>query len=703
MNSLSKVFKKVLLTSCNIFIILIFTNLLCYSRDFSWYSFNIKNAVVNLAQIVKSSYILDPPAGKHGFVIVKNGKFYFEDGTPAKFWGFNLVFGACFPNHQQAEEIAKFLAYLGVNLVRLHSMDRWLEPDGIWDKKDPTRISPVQLDKLDYFIYCLKKEGIYIDLNLLVTRDFSKIDPKFRGLALGGKPACLFDPDLIELQKEYARALLLHYNPYTKTTYNNEPAIAFIEIVNECSLFHYWFMGVLDGFSRPRIKLSYYFRKELDELWKKWLIKKYKDIANIPWNINFLTKNQPKFILKRPIFKLRFLYPKEEVVNLMKFYYDLEKKYFYNMKNYLKNILKIKSLILTTNSQYCLLNLMIQRKIGDYLDFHFEWDHPRFPNGKWNMKHFKFTNNNPLEEGEKNWVKIFAGVLVEGKPIMVSEWGVNNFNKYAYTIPLLFTTYASILNVNGLIAFNFWDKNFNNEISYIPDFFSFKNNPQKLALFVPCGIAFMHDYIKEKLVFKIKYFSFKDALNYVYKYGRDIPFQFYRNNYTLVVQKLSFNPKFQNKDIIFNSSKTGFVKIDWDVKNKIFKLQGNYIEGVTGILSKIQYIKLNYLEINSKTDGTVVLISLDNQPLYQSKKLLLTVVGEVKNSGASWNPHKFILGYSPVLLKRMQIKIKLNLFKNFWLIPIKDNNIQSEKYFYQSNEWISLYNFNTPWFIIEIK
>ncbi len=692
---------KILTTIMVIVNILLITSNVCSQKN--WYVFRAEKAVINLARIIKNSYHLDPPAGKHGFVIVKNSRFYFEDGTPVKFWGVNLVFGACFPEYDQAEKIAKFLASLGINLVRLHSMDRWLEPNGIWDKNDPKKISITQLNKLDYFIYCLKKEGIYIDLNLLVTRDFSKINKKFSGLALGGKPACLFASDLIDLQKKYAKDLLLHFNPYTKTTYNNEPAIAFIEIVNECSIFHYWFMGVLDGFSRPKVELSYYFRKELDKLWKNWLEKKYKNIVNIPWNENFNVKNSFNFIFKRPFFRLRFFYPKSEVQDLMKFYYDLEKQYFYNMKNYLRNKLKVKSLILTTNSQYCLLNLMIQQKIGDYLDFHFEWDHPQFPNHRWNMKYFKFTNKNPLEEGEKNWIKIFSKVLAKGKPIMVSEWGVNNFNKYAYTVPLLFITYASILDVSGLVAFNFWNKKFSKSNFYIPNFFSFKNNPQKIALFIPCGIAFLNNYIKSKLIFKIKYFSFQEALNYVYKYGRKIPFQVVIDNDTLFIQKFSFNPNLKIKNIALNLSKsaTAVVKIDWDTTKKIFKLQGNYIEGVTGILSETENIDLNFLEINSKTDGTIILISLDNKPLVNSKKLLLTIVGEVKNSGASWNPHRFILGHYPVLLRHMQTKIKLNLFKKFWLIPIGNNNIRNKKYIYQNNQWISFYNFNTPWFIIE--
>ncbi len=665
----------------------------------NWYIFHPQKAITNLAPVIKNSYYLDAPAGKHGFVIVKNGHFYFEDGTPVKFWGVNLVFGACFPDHHQAEKISKLLASLGVNLVRLHSMDRWLEPNGIWDKNDPKKISSTQLDKLDYFIYCLKKEGIYIDLNLLVTRDFSKINKKFSGLALGGKPACLFDPYLIKLQKEYAKGLLLHFNPYTKTIYNNEPAIAFIEIVNECSIFHYWFMGILDGFPRHGIRLSYYFRNQLDILWRNWLIKKYGSITNIPWNVNF-NKNQQK--LKRPLYMIRFLYPKSEVKDLIRFYYDLEKRYFFSMKSYLKRELKVKSLILTTNFQYCLLNLILQQEISDYLDFHREWDHPQFLDGKWDLKHFKFTNKNPLEEEEKNWIKIFSKALVFGKPLMVSEWGVNNFNRYAYIVPLLFTTYASILDVDGLIAFNFWNKRFSQSISYISDFFSFKNNPQRLVLFVPCGMIFLNQLVKLKIFFKKRFYTFENAVDHVYKYSRKIPMPFFiHNNNYFIFQKYSFSSNKNTKhiELIEDKYKDKYTKIVWDSINKIFKVEGKYVYGVTGVLSNIDTIIFKYLKIRSKTNGTVILIPLDKKPIIKSKKLLLTIVGKVKNSNSVWSKRRFILGNFPVVLKSMKTKVKLDFLKKFYLIPISHK--KEKKHLYKSYHWINLANFNTPWFIIE--
>ena len=41
--------------------------------------------------VLNYSHLLDAPAGKHGFVEAKKGHLYFEDGTRARFLGFNVA------------------------------------------------------------------------------------------------------------------------------------------------------------------------------------------------------------------------------------------------------------------------------------------------------------------------------------------------------------------------------------------------------------------------------------------------------------------------------------------------------------------------------------------------------------------------------------------------------------------------------------
>lgn len=152
------------------------------------------------------------------------------DGKPFRIWGVNLSFVASLPAREDAPAVAAHLARFGVNCVRVHHLDR-RTPRGIIDSRfpDSRHLDPDRLDRLDFFISELKKRGIYVDLNLNVARAFQEADGVKDAASLGfAKAVTYFDPRMIELQKEYAKALLTHRNPYTATEYRNEPAAALV-------------------------------------------------------------------------------------------------------------------------------------------------------------------------------------------------------------------------------------------------------------------------------------------------------------------------------------------------------------------------------------------------------------------------------------------------------------------------------------------
>ncbi|MGQ9574222.1 MAG: carbohydrate binding domain-containing protein [Thermoguttaceae bacterium] len=220
---------------------------------------------------------LDRPAGKHGFVRAAGGRLV-TDAGPMRFWATNLCFEACFPERKQAERVAARLARLGINCVRMHHMDSY----SIWGASpNKLTIDPKKLDQLDYLIYQLKEHGIYVNLNLHVSRWFGDAEgfPHRDQRPNYDKGLDNFEPRMIELQKRYARDLLTHVNPYTKTPYTDEPAVAFVEISNEDALFAVWGRGQLDRLPEPYATT---FRK----LWNAWLRKKYgsTDKLRRQWN-----------------------------------------------------------------------------------------------------------------------------------------------------------------------------------------------------------------------------------------------------------------------------------------------------------------------------------------------------------------------------------------------------------------------------------
>jgi hypothetical protein len=212
------------------------------------------------------------PAGAHGFIRAKNGHFHDEKGQRVRFLGVNFVFSANFPEKTDAAKVAARMHKFGFNIVRLHHMDYYHAPQGIFDPrfKDKQHLDPEQLDRLDYLVYQLKQHGIYTNINLHVSRAFTAADgfPETDRFPSLGKVVGFFEPRMIDLQKNYARDLLTHFNPYTKTRYVDEPCIAVIEINNEDTL-----LGEAWGETLAKLPPSY--KAELARQWNAWLKTKY--------------------------------------------------------------------------------------------------------------------------------------------------------------------------------------------------------------------------------------------------------------------------------------------------------------------------------------------------------------------------------------------------------------------------------------------
>ena len=221
------------------------------------------------------------PAGQGGYIAIRDGHLARPDGTRFRIWGVNLTGGTCFPEKANAPFVARYLARLGVNAVRLHFMDSpWGEGRSLFRATGLTtrEFAPEQLDRLDFLVAELIRAGIHLDFNLNVGRTHREGDGVRDHETLGfGKGATLFSDRLIELQKEYARQLLTHRNPYTGRAYQEEPAVLAVEIVNENSLVEAWFNGRLQGTGEvpPRnatwrdIPASY--AGELDQKYQQWI------------------------------------------------------------------------------------------------------------------------------------------------------------------------------------------------------------------------------------------------------------------------------------------------------------------------------------------------------------------------------------------------------------------------------------------------
>src|SRR5690606_27509963 len=210
------------------------------------------------------------------------------------------------------------------------------------DKTTQRNLDPTQLDKLDFLISQLKNKGIYVNINLHVGRDWDErdgfIDKKNR--PKHDKGLNHFEPRMIELQKEYATKLLTHVNPYTKTAYRDEPAVAMVEINNESGLINQYLRGLLTPLPAP-------YRAQMVKLWNEWLKKKYGNSEKLyqAWQLNENTYTSRIEEQTIDILHYKDLSSPTASRDFLHFLYDTEAKYWKEMYDFLRKDLQVKSLV----------------------------------------------------------------------------------------------------------------------------------------------------------------------------------------------------------------------------------------------------------------------------------------------------------------------------------------------------------------------
>ncbi len=246
---------------------------------------------MSLGDTVTSPYLPQftaEPAGLHGFVQVDGeGGFTFGDGTPARFFGVVIQATACFPDSINAIATAARLRKLGVNLVRFDYMDYsyfWTQAASFLDVAAGARsIHEGQMRKFDWFLYQLKKNGIYSYLSLQSARAATAEDglgTLADSLLWIGQGFNYLYPQARSAQKGISKLLLDHVNPFTGSAYKDEPAIAMLEIWRQGGLLPLARANYI--YHRPdAYSFSWNHSRRLDTLYSAFLGKKYGSSAGV--------------------------------------------------------------------------------------------------------------------------------------------------------------------------------------------------------------------------------------------------------------------------------------------------------------------------------------------------------------------------------------------------------------------------------------
>ena len=644
--------------------------------------------------LVNLSFLLDAPAGKDGFIRAVNGHLTKPGGARFRIWGINFTAASCFPSKEDAPIVADHLARFAINCVRFHFLDSGGAVSLFVKGRDDTRaLDPQQLDRFDYFVAELKKRGIYTNINLNVGRNYRKGDGvrdyEYLGLA---KVLNYFDEHIATLHKEYAGQLLTHYNPYTKSEYRHEPAVAVVECVNENSLVEAWFGDRLLGKNTQRnpgtwADITAWYAEQLTSRYNEWLKAKLS-----PTELKVLRDEagvQADGLMPRLTQKQFAAASDKRFHTEAAFYMELENNYFQEMYRYLKQELGVHALVVGTSDHnhsktgYPLLTSTSQM---DIVDGHVYWQHPRYlTNSQGKRAGFSIGNTPMVNEPFKSTVVQLSRSAVAGKPYTVSEINHPFPNEYACEGIAILAAYAAFQDWDGIFFYTFEHKDPKEWKANMPSHFEFRPDPVKMTNLAAGALMFLGGHVRSALTTIPRSYSteqVREGIRAPYSEGPfftpgfspSIPLR-----HATRIAGFDKEPGEYPKVTEGNPSVSDTGELTWYCSEKTKGLVAIETDKSQALIGFVKDHNKALKNLSAEVENkfcSITLTSLDGQPISKAQRLLLVTTARAANTGMIWDDKRTSLsdwGGPPTVIEPVEGKVilrNLEPLRRLEIIPL---------------------------------
>lgn len=622
------------------------------SADAGWWAFEPDADRFSAEALLDLSSLNEKVAGESGFIKAVGDGFQLGSGKPVRFWGINTGHGLLDADDALLESTAATWAKRGINLVRIHG--------GMFDRdgNDPTRIDLHRLEKFHRVVQVLKEHGIYTHVSHFFPLWMElKASDGIAKAALGKHPFGLpfFDPRMQDIFAAWLKQILT--TRVNGKALVDEPAIACVEIINEDSLFFWTFTAENLG-EGPLATL--------EGQYAAWLEKKYAGLekAFAAWG----TGPQPRdnvagkratlldaFHMTRDGMKDK----KPRMTDQIAFLAKTQRDFYAKTSAYMKE-LGLKAPVSASNWTTAdnLILGGVERwtyAATEVIDKHgyFGGKHQGEGAG-WSVREgHTFEDKCALLNPESVPISY---VQLAGKPHIHSEIAWNKPNRFIADSNLLVASYAALQGVDGYIWFaaadGNWLNNGNGNWTWMM--------PGEIGQSPAAALQFRRGDVKESAAVIRQVTTEADvlALNGTgIVEGKNVDFRMAEAPNAANAAELSATDPFAcfagkversfatdskpealdlSKFIDRSAKKITSVtrELSWNYGDGLLSVNTPNSQAVTGFLSKAGTVKLGDLTITSAMEyGTVHVISLDDQPLATSKRILIQAFSEEKMFG----------------------------------------------------------------------
>lgn len=615
-------------------------------RDYYFY-----NAMLDLRDLN------EPIAGQSGFVrISPSGEFLRGDGTPIRFW-------ACGSEEylKDAKELAlhaRFLAKMGVNMVRLHT-----EVGSDAAAPELKEVNEKEIDGIRRAVAAFKRVGIYTTISPYWANSRPSHNWGIAGYEHGGDLYGLlfFNRILQEGYKAWVRKLYDETNPYTGIPLARDPAVAIIQVQNEDGMF-FWTM---DALKEPQKIL-------LGKKFGQWLVKKYGslDAASNAWSdVKVAGDDFADGVVGISII-WQWTQPQhggmaKRLADQLQFFADTQRDFYAGMVKFYRDELGCKQLINASNwvtADPVRLNDVERytNTVADVMAVNHYYNGPhKGPNVGWRIDSGDYFADHP---GVLNpWDLPTNLKQVVGHPMIVTEMSWVSPMDYQNEGPFLTAAYESLTGVAGCYWFTATTERYEDD-PRVPFADAHGQNPirkwtcstpELMGNFPAAALMYRKGYLMKGEPVIVENRPLVDLWNRrspIISEGEEFdPNRMSRrttasaeaqpNNNPLAflvgpvevkyggdpaekqVADLSKYVDYQKKVV---ESDTGQVRMDYGVG--LCTIDAPAAQGATGFLKKAGPIHLGTIDIESQNEqASVMVVSMDGKPLNESGEILIQI------------------------------------------------------------------------------
>lgn len=634
------------------------------------------------AALLDLRHLNERESGESGFVRLSTdgNSFVRGDGEPIRFWIVGSDAHEFEP--QDMDRHARWLAKLGVNMVRLHVT--------VCDKSEGSEITDLNEELIDgvyRFIKSAKDNGIYVLLSPFYAHFDAPESWDLPGGNVDMEGLLFIDPKLQKAYQHWTRQLYTTKNPYTGLAIKDDPTVAILQIHNEDSLFFWTMQRLPDPY---RIELSGHF--------STWLAKKYGSTGKAwtAWGDGFKGKDALDDVAGGRIACLRvydlttdgkgaFARRQRDTAQFLA---EFQHDFYRRMGEFLREELGCQQLLNATNwrtandtklkalERYSYHALDIDAE-NEYVGSDYQHDGP---NDGYRIDPGDFLVNESVLSKPFEMCTNFRQEV--GHPFIVTETAWKNPNRYQSEGPFLAAAYQSLTGIDGVAWFSCQTPTY--ETDPLKPFWrtgdqlsTHKWNhcyPAMMAGFPANALLYRRGYLKQadpvvrevrdlESLFNRETPRIND--NEAYGDQRSLPDlkpgwsprdgEINRAAYLIgpVTTKTGGDPAeskvadlsrwFDPKSGVIQSA-TG--ELVWDYRREVCTMNAPKAQGVTGFLERAGgKFALSDVTVESNNDyATVNVVSLDDRPIGDSGEVLIQVVTANRLTGFKTRSASFTLG-----------------------------------------------------------